>query len=379
MDVNNYTDSSCSQFDIPVVMIVFRRLDLVKQIFQAVRQLKPLKLYIISDGPRNEKEAAQVQAVRDYIEQGVDWNCQLNKNYADKNIGLRFRMPTGVDWVFEKEDKAIFLEDDILPAQSFFWFCRDMLNRYDDNPDVMMVSGMNVYPEHPAFGSQDIIFSRIPLTWGWATWKRAWERFDVTISSWRNLDSKKKLKKILTPKAYKFFVNIYDDLQYQWINDAWDYQWEYAMFMNDGVGIIPKYNMIHNLGMNTEGAEHIGDSDQKEQMISGLPVCDMVLPVSMPANISVCEDYEIKFQNEFYPKTGFIKYLKLVWRAYLNNQAYKIIQEMEKDQYYIENILDDRYKLDDEGRKYYRGQIYRQISGRDLRVSAKEYKKYKRK
>lgn len=365
-------------FDVPVVMIVFRRLDLVKKVFESVRELKPMHLYIISDGPRNTEEGKEVQAVRDYIDSNIDWDCTVHRNYSDVNLGLRYRMPTGTDWVFETADRAIFLEDDICPSQSFFWYCKEMLEKYEDDPHIMMVSGNNIFPDADVFGDYDITFGYFSITWGWATWRRAWSKFDVNISAWKNPESKKILKERLIDKAYRFFVNTYDDLQYQWRDDAWDYQWELAMMLSDGLGVIPRKNLIDNLGMGTEGAEHADDDESKVNLVAGTKAAEMKLPVRCPEAVTRNIKYDEMFQEAFYPETSLIKYLKYVYRAYLNKKSRDIISELENDEYYYNNILEDKYKLSEFEKRMRVTDTYKQISGKELRDSARKYKKYLR-
>lgn len=365
-------------FDVPVVMIVFRRLDLVKRVFDTVRELKPVSLYIISDGPRNEDEKSEVQAVRDYIDNHIDWECDVHRNYSDVNLGLRYRMPTGTEWVFETADKAIFLEDDICPSQSFFWYCKEMLEKYKDDERIMMVSGNNVFPNDESFGDYDITFGYFSITWGWATWRRAWKHFDVNIKAWEKPESKKILKKRLTKKAYRFFVNTYDDLQYQWRKDAWDYQWELAMMLSDGLGVIPRKNLINNLGMGTEGAEHKDDASDKINLVAGTVASEITFPIRCPEKVARDIVYDEKFQEAFYPKTSIYKYLKYVYRAYLNKKSIEVIRRMEKDEDYFNNVLDDKYKLDDFEKKMRVDESYKQISGKELRDGARAYKKYLR-
>ena len=109
-------------FDIPVAMIVYKRLDVTKISFQAIRKVRPKKLYIISDGPRDLKDKKAVEEVRQYLDSHIDWKCDVHRDYAKKNLGLRYRMPSGMAWVFEKEDCAIFVEDDIKAGVEFLSF-----------------------------------------------------------------------------------------------------------------------------------------------------------------------------------------------------------------------------------------------------------------
>ena len=247
------------QFDVPVAFIVYKRLDVTKESFEAIRDLKPGKLYIISDGPKNSSDKKLVDEVRDYIDSHIDWDCSVHRDYAEKNMGLRYRMPSGMSWVFENEDRAIFIEDDIKASRNFFYFCRDMLDHYENDERVGMISGSNVYPGVGTFKDDDIRFSDFASIWGWATWKRAWKLYDVNIRKWPEIKRQNLLNSFMTPNTRRFFSIVFDDLQYHWYR-TWGYQWNFMMWSNGKLGIVPKYNLIKNIGMGNEMAEHPGES-----------------------------------------------------------------------------------------------------------------------
>ena len=127
-------------YDVPVALIVYKRVDLTKKVFAAIREVRPAELYIISDGPKGRDDADAVRCVREYLDSHIDWPCNIHRDYAEKNLGPRYRMPSGMKWVFENVDRAVFIEDDIEAGPDFFWFCREMLERYKDDQRVMMIS-----------------------------------------------------------------------------------------------------------------------------------------------------------------------------------------------------------------------------------------------
>lgn len=364
------------QFDIPVVMIVFKRLDLTKRVFESIRQLKPLKLYIIADGPRNDEEKKEVQAVREYLDKNIDWACEVHRNYAEHNLGLRYRMPSGTNWVFETEEKAIFIEDDILASQDFFWFCKQMLEEYEKDERIMMVSGTNLYAGSDTFGDGDIIFSNFSTIWGWATWKRAWEKYDVNIRKWPQVRKEKILKDILSKKGYRFYKTVFNDLQFHWYR-TWDYQWEFTKFANRGLGIIPKCNLINNLGMGNENAEHRNDLPEKIDFVSGVQITSLRLPVQIPSDVVVNKEYDEMFQNHFVPSISTGVYLKNNIRAFFYNKFLRTIKKMEKDTFYFKNILPEKYKLTEEEQSLNIGDFYKYISAKEFRKSAIAYPLYK--
>jgi hypothetical protein len=167
--------------DIAVALIIFNRTDTTKKVFEVLRQVKPAKLLVIADAPRHNypDDIEKCAATRQIIEQ-VDWNCQVIKNYSEKNLGNKLRISTGLNWVFEQVEQAIILEDDCLPHPSFLPFCEDLLDKYQDDQRIMTRSGNNFQ-----FGRKrteySYYFSRYTLIWGWATWRRAWQHYDAEM------------------------------------------------------------------------------------------------------------------------------------------------------------------------------------------------------
>ena len=359
-------------------MIVYKRPDVTKRSFAAIRELKPAKLYIICDGPRSEKDAPAVQEVRDYIDSHIDWDCEVHRDYAEKNLGLRYRMPTGMAWVFENEDRAIFVEDDIEASQNFFYFCRDMLNAYENDERIGMITGSNLYPEDPSFGDGDICFSSFATIWGWATWKRAWQLYDVNIRRWPELKRQKKFKSFMTDHTWDFFSIVFDDLQYHWYR-TWGYQWNFCMWANDKLGIVPRYNLISNIGMGDEQGEHPADTKEKVDYVSGVEKKELPLPIRYPEKVERNEAYDLKFQTCFFTeKIGLAKKIKYGIRAAVYEKAYRTIKEMERDDEYFDHVLEDKYKLNEEERKRNPGDRYRLTDPASMRESAKKYESYRR-
>ncbi|MBR6487120.1 MAG: hypothetical protein IKT17_10570, partial [Lachnospiraceae bacterium] len=168
-----------TKIDTAVAVVVFNRLDCVTELLKSIRESACPRLYIISDGPREnvEGEAGKVNAVRQYLEDNVDWDCELIKIYADKNMGCTLRSVTGYDEVFKHEEMAILLEDDAIPTGSFYPFCEMMLKLYKDNEKVMMISGENRIPSYDK--GEDYYYSAFPMKQAWGTWRRAWKTWHM--------------------------------------------------------------------------------------------------------------------------------------------------------------------------------------------------------
>ena len=150
-----------------VLFLIFNRLDTTKQVFEAIRQAKPPRLYIAADGARSsrEGEAEKVQAVREYIIQNIDWECEVKTLFREQNLGCKYAVSGAIDWFFENEEMGIILEDDCLPSQSFFWFCEELLERYKDDMRVWHIGGSN-FQNGIKRGDGDYYFSKYNTFFG---------------------------------------------------------------------------------------------------------------------------------------------------------------------------------------------------------------------
>ena len=166
----------------------------------------------------------------------------------------------GFGEVFEHEEAALILEDDCLPLNGFFEYCKTMLEYYKDAPQIMMVNGSNLVPRKNYEIKEDYTFSANSWVWGWATWKRAWKLYDPEIKNWPYVKKNKVLNGIYNSK-YRFKKEISKglDLVYKHKLDTWDYQWQFAIWINYGLCIVPRYNYVENLGFDIKEATHTCD------------------------------------------------------------------------------------------------------------------------
>ena len=232
----------------PVALFVFNRPKVTSQLFERVRAARPRRLLVVADGPRPTRpEDVQLCEATRKIVTSPDWQCDLLTNFADENLGCRRRMSSGLDWVFQHCAEAIILEDDCIPHSSFFRFCAEMLSRYREDARIMHVSGDN-FQGGRRRGDGSYFFSRYPLSWGWASWRRAWRYFDLTIQSWPLARKERWLESILeNPMELQYWTNIFDRVHRGEI-DTWDYQWFFACWSQSGLSILPNKNLVSNIG-----------------------------------------------------------------------------------------------------------------------------------
>jgi hypothetical protein len=262
-----------------VLFLVFNRLDTTQQVFSAIRQAKPPRLYIASDGARKTKagEAEKVTAVRDFIQSSIDWKCDIQTLFRDKNLGCKYAVSGAIDWFFENEEMGIILEDDCLPSQSFFWFCEELLGKYKDDMRVWHISGDN-FQEGARRGEGDYYYSKYTHIWGWASWANRWQSYDVKMESYKYFYSSNQLLNIFNNKnSQKYWADIFLKVVDGQI-DTWDYQWAYTVLSNSGLSILPNKNLISNIGFGPD-ATHTMDLDSQH---SKLDRADVSFPLKHP-------------------------------------------------------------------------------------------------
>ena len=298
-------------FQTPVALFVFKRPDTTRRVFDVISRAQPKKLLLVADGPRQGRnaEAEACRQVRDIIT-GVDWPCEVLTNFAENNLGCRERMISGLDWVFSLVEEAILLEDDCLPDLSFFPFCQELLQRYRCDSRIAYISGCNLVEKHTNI-PDSYYFSRIGGIWGWATWRSEWQRYDRELSDWPEIKSQQKLAEVLDePKAVEFWTKIFDAMHENRGPDTWDYQWLYTALKNNSLTIVPRVNLIANIGFG-EGATHTTQAD--DRFI--LPVSSLDFPLKHPSDLIPLRSLDLRRIQDMYPPSIFHRISKRLRRV----------------------------------------------------------------
>jgi len=268
----------------PVLFLVFNRPSTTRRVFEAIRAAKPSKLYIAADGPRYHKkgEAEKCLEVRTIV-LDVDWECEVHKLFRNENLGCGEGVSKAITWFFDHEPEGIILEDDCLPSADFFSYCSELLERYRDDKRIMGVSGTNLVPENVRKDNFSYSFSNHNNIWGWATWKRAWDLYDYEMSQY-----KKVIKKGYLSAS---FSSTYESDYFHWVFErtflfpsiTWDYQWEFVRRVNSGLTIMPKRNLISNLGFGEDATHTTNSADPSSE----LSLEKLTFPLSHPDFVTV--------------------------------------------------------------------------------------------
>lgn len=267
----------------PIVLIIFNRPDTTARVFAEIAKARPPKLLVIGDGPRDGRdgEAKRVAETRNIINK-VDWPCEVLTNYSDANLGCKNRVSSGIDWVFEQVEEAIILEDDCLPHQSFFRFCQELLSVYRDDSRIGMICGTN--SAYKVKHNTSYFFSRIPRIWGWASWRRVWQNYDVDFKGYTevgyilNLMNSFKLQ-----TEGEHWVSVMEAVRTNKI-DTWDAQVLHMALKQSYLSIFPSGNLISNIGFGRE-ATHTKDNDRGQ---ANLEYIDIEFPLKHPVYFLPC-------------------------------------------------------------------------------------------
>ena len=292
--------------DVPVLMIFFNRPETFRRVFEQVRKAQPTVLYLYQDGAREgrDDDIANIQKCRKIVE-NVDWECEVHRLYQEKNYGCDPSMYLAIRWFFNRVDRGIILEDDVVPAVSFFGFCKELLDKYATDERIATISGMNHLKEYRPEGSRaDYFFAHASSIWGWATWRRFVDQWDVKYNF---LDSQEKVALIknnfLESKVMKS-----DRVRFDlFIEKCWEHRKtgvehfeslvSSTRYINNQLGIFPCENMISNIGYegeSTHGATTIKLLPKTSKRVFNIPRTEKTFPLNHPTCVDASDRYLFK-------------------------------------------------------------------------------------
>ncbi len=269
----------------PVLFLIFNRPDTTMQVFERIRQIKPPRLYVAADGPRQHKreEVEKCNQTRAIIN-SIDWDCELKTLYRKENLGCKIAVSSAITWFFEQEESGIILEDDCLPDISFFFYCEELLFKYMDDERIGNISGNCFLPGYIK-SSLSYDFSSISHTWGWATWRRVWKNFDLNFSYWeeseKDVAMRNSLFKSFPEKVY-FSSYISDSLSDKYGKSVWDLQYLFTLRVQNQLSIYPSVNLVTNIGLNNPDATHTASKNDMKYYIRSKPIS---FPIKHPKYI----------------------------------------------------------------------------------------------
>lgn len=286
--------------DTPVVMVAFTRPEHTAQVFRRVREQRPRQLFVLLDAPRAHVAAdAERAAATRRVFDGVDWDCDLQIDVAPRNLGCSGRISSGLDRVFEQVERAIVLEDDVLPHPTFFRYCQDLLDRYADQPRVLAISG-HKYPCEPRTAPYSYRFSRMFNCWGWATWRRGWRSVDQAFASYDEFRRGNWLGRYARSRLERlFYENGFAQAVAKTI-EPWDWSVMYTGYVNHQLFVVPDRNLIANIGWGADATQQRNPN----HILADLPTFPMRFPLQHPPFIEEDAESDLKIYDMIGPLTG---------------------------------------------------------------------------
>jgi hypothetical protein len=247
---------SCNE---AVLLIGFNRPDLLARVIDAVRVVAPPRVYLAIDGPRDgrDEEAHKVAACRSLADT-IDWKCEVHTLIREENLGCGRGVSGAITWFFEHEEQGIILEDDIVPVSDFFDYASTLLARYSTDPCVGAISGTNFVPPKYQTNPRACRFSRVPIVWGWATWRHVWAEYRFDIAGWRDTWNGPDIREAMggtRPSEILWSANF--DLMARHAIDTWDLQFVFTCMSRGLLTVVPPVNLVENLGFRSDATHTV--------------------------------------------------------------------------------------------------------------------------
>ena len=297
-------------YSTPILILVFNRPKYTERLFEILVKLRPRALFIAADGPRASvsDDVEKIAAVRSVFSH-ISWPCDVHRLYREKNLGTGLGVAEAINWFFESNARGIILEDDCIPSASFFQFIEAMLIKYESNERVMAIAGTNIVKG--VSYDTDYIFTSFPIMWGWASWRRAWRKYDLRMSSWeqtRYIGFRSEFSSSTWknhPVHHEFFEQTYKKACNGTI-DVWDHPWIYSVWINDGLVVTPSVNLVQNVGFGPDAThtftDHLGRGS--------VPVGEIHPPYLGPSNHAPDRRTDLYISKHWFSAT-WAYYLKI--------------------------------------------------------------------
>ena len=271
-----------------ILFIIFNRPNTTQQVFKRIREAQPKRLYVAADGPRNETEQLRCEETRAIVSK-IDWDCELHTRFLDENQGCDSHCLQAITWFFENEPEGIVLEDDCLPARSFFGFCSELLEKYRNDNRIGHITGGN-YQFGEKRGNGSYYFSNLTNVGGWAGWRRVWQSRLAMGNTFEELEKLDYLSFLPSHAPFHGYWSKVYRVANATEKKGWDFRYAYSNLVNHRLSIIPNCNLICNIGCN----------DNPTHFVAAYPFADIPLQ-EMEVLVHptfICPDIEADLQSQ---------------------------------------------------------------------------------
>lgn len=309
-----------SNNDLAILLIFFARPNTLEEVFKAVKKAKPTKLFLACDGPRvgNKTDVEMIKKCKEIVEQ-VDWECEVHTKYSEENLGCGVGPSSAITWAFSFVDKLVILEDDCVPDESFFPFMKEMLDKYADDERIGLISGFNHFKDWDCNGNS-YFFTKCGATLGWGTWKRVWNQYDYYVDKINDPYIYNLLKKeLIDKKSGKIRCTSWKKASIETKEkkvNYWDIQFGFLKYSQSYLCIVPKSNMIYNIGCGpgSTHTETMQSTKWKPGQILFMPTAKMEFPLKHPDLIICDRRYDEKALRMVFHRSFIKKVFKKITR-----------------------------------------------------------------
>lgn len=296
----------------PVLLLIFNRPELTRRLFEVVRKASPSVLLVSADGPRPDRpDDVRLCSEARAIVSDIDWPCEVHYRFLDENLGCDPAVATALDWAFGIVDRSIIFEDDCIPEPGFFRFCDELLELYKDDTRIWHVAGSNLGAPPDAFGGASYGFASFPVVWGWATWRRAWANFDMTIEAWPAFRDAGMLGGLHASRRRRYAMR----REYDRVHAGpppWDRPWQFAVMSQHALAVYPSINQVSNLGFGADATHTRGAG-----AVAAIPTAPLDMPLTHPAQVAHSPALERHLEREILRAEGTaVTVLRLLVRSH---------------------------------------------------------------
>ncbi len=309
--------------DLSVLIIFFARPNTLSEVFAQVKKARPSRLFLACDGARENRadDAENIEACKKIVED-IDWECEVYTRYSEENLGCGRGPSSAISWAFEHVDKLLILEDDCVANPTLFPYMKELLDRYEHDERIGLISGFNHFKTWETHGNS-YCFTKCGATLGWGTWKRVWEKYDYTLQDidepgLQDLLEKEIINRRAGKARYRAWRSAAKETREKKVN-YWDIQFGFIKYAQSYLCIVPRANLIYNngVGAGSTHTENIRQKKWKQGDILFMPTEDMQFPLQHPKYVVCDRTYDERyFKKMAYPHPIIRLFRKLKRRIF---------------------------------------------------------------
>ena len=235
-------------FDVPILITIYNRVDVTFKLYKILEVIQPKYLYINADGPKvnNELDYLRCNNTRNLF-LNLSWDCVIKYNFSSDNKGCKLSVSDAITWFFNENEYGIILEDDCIPNLSFFYYCKEILEKYKNDNRIFHINGTNFSSNVKSYTTDSYSFTKFVSIWGWATWRRSWLKYDINMINFPNFTKQQFDNKSFSSYAKHHYYKSFEDMYFNRSN-SWCTQWIFAIYFHNGITITPNCNLVSNIG-----------------------------------------------------------------------------------------------------------------------------------